>query len=205
MKFQLFSDIHLELLQDEKMKPGCKEQLKIDYPAIRPEAPYLILAGDIGSCAKNNFRNFIDYCAKHWQKVFYVCGNHEFYRNGSMTFVKKELENFFRLYSNVYLLDNSFHTLEHSVCIYGFTGWTPSIFATRTQAKEYLNDYRYIHTKEGPWCPKKQNEISTADLNIFRQFLKECDCKHIIVVTHFPPVREATINSIYHGDFLNNY
>ena len=47
MKFQLFSDIHLEL---------CK-----NVPYIKPLADYLFLAGDIGNISKPNLKLFIDY------------------------------------------------------------------------------------------------------------------------------------------------
>ena len=67
--FQLFSDIHLELLKSSK------------FPKIKPLTDYLFLAGDIGKINTPNYEPFFDYCSENWKKVFYVLGNHEFYNS----------------------------------------------------------------------------------------------------------------------------
>ena len=77
--FQLFSDIHLELLKSSK------------FPKIKPLTDYLFLAGDIGKINTPNYELFFDYCSQNWKKVFYVLGNHEFYNsNKDLKTLKKQ-------------------------------------------------------------------------------------------------------------------
>lgn len=180
MQFQLCSDLHLEMWAPDQVPAAT----------IVPCAPYLILAGDIGSSAHANFRQWIAYCASHWTHVFFVCGNHEFYRSRSMTYVLNELHALFATYSNVHLLNNSFVELPNSVAIYGFTGWTP--VPPMSRPKTLVNDFARIHTVHGPWTTARQNQASRQDLDQFRAFLNQCSCQHLVVVTHFPPIRDGT-------------
>lgn len=70
-KIQYLSDIHLETRQNSPKT--------IFEKILKPGAPYLALCGDIGHPKAPLFEPFLAYCSKHFEHVFYVAGNHEFY------------------------------------------------------------------------------------------------------------------------------
>lgn len=68
MRFQILSDLHLEVGQQYN---------DFDVP---PEAPYLILAGDIGRPI--DYDTLLTFSSRHcrtFHTIFYVLGNHEFH------------------------------------------------------------------------------------------------------------------------------
>ena len=199
MKFQLFSDLHLEL---------CK-----NIPYIKPLTDYLFLAGDIGNISKPNLKLFIDYCSKNWKKTFYVLGNHEFYHNNK-TYDKliKAYNELISLYDNVYMLNDSFYDLEidntTQYRIYGSVLWS-NINSTET-----INDFKMIKMKnEKNWTvPIDLKYFNQLHSNSLKKLLDEVkianlENKKLIVITHFPPIRINTSHPKYSSqpDYLRNY
>ncbi len=171
IRIQIFSDIHLELINK--------------LPKIKPSCDYLILAGDIGKINNNNLINFLNYCSKNWKKTFYILGNHEYYiKNSNFTKInemyKKKIG---ELFTNVYLLNDEFISINDNVNIYGSTLWTPSV------NDDSLNDYNYIDRHV-------VNSISKIQINNLKKYLNETTTK-TIVVTHFPPTQNKTSDPIY--------
>jgi hypothetical protein len=84
IKFQYVSDIHLETYQNTS---------KVLFKTIlKPSAPYLALCGDIGYPGAQLYKPFLEYCSKHFEHVFYIAGNHEFYNDTkSIKFLKKTI------------------------------------------------------------------------------------------------------------------
>ena len=69
MLFQLASDFHIEKY----------DKINIEE-FITPSAPYLILAGDIGSLYKyDQLKLFLFNLSQKYKGIIYVPGNHEFY------------------------------------------------------------------------------------------------------------------------------
>jgi predicted phosphodiesterase len=199
MKFQLFSDIHLEL---------CK-----NIPYIKPLTDYLFLAGDIGNISKPNLKLFIDYCSKNWKKTFYVLGNHEFYHNNKIydTLIKAYNE-LVSSYDNIYILNDSFYDLELDTTtqyrIYGSVLWS-NINSTET-----INDFNMIKMKnEKNWTvPMDLKYFNQLHSNSLKKLLDEVkianlENKKLIVITHFPPVRNNTSHPkySYQPNYLRNY
>ena len=72
LRIQYASDLHLE-------KYGKNT---IDYSRLlKPIAPVLALAGNIGCPGKKTYRELLSYCSRGWDRVFFVAGNREFYNN----------------------------------------------------------------------------------------------------------------------------
>ena len=69
LRVQYASDLHLEL------SSGPFQAI------LKPVAPILALAGDIGRPDLPEYRNFMAYCSSNWDRVFVVAGNHEFYNS----------------------------------------------------------------------------------------------------------------------------
>ena len=189
MKFQLFSDIHLEL---------TKSYLKI--PIL---SEYLILAGDIGSIKNQNFKDFITYCSLNYKKVIYIFGNHEFYSKHNIDTVKEQFKDFFNKFDNIFLLDNSPIVIE-DITIYGFIGFTSPIFSQTHIAKNYLNDYNQIRTKNGLFTISNHNEIVKYETDKFKEFILSTDSNKVLIISHFPPVKN-TSDSKYKDSILSNY
>ena len=188
MKFQLFSDIHLEFLKE--------------YPKIIPKADYLFLAGDIGKIGLQNFQYFFNYCSQNWKKVFYVLGNHEFYHNHKtyMTLLE-EYKQFCKQYPNVILLDNEGIELEDNGIKYFIYG---SILWSNPSKEDGINDFYQIKMKN------KKNWNAPINLEQFKELHKEAMDKlkeniekdNLIVMTHFPPVRKIGKNTTSHPKYM---
>lgn len=101
---QYFSDLHLE---------RCHR-----LPLIVQTADHLILAGDIGHPQTEIYHEFMERCAKQYENVFMVYGNHEWDRGSPRSFLP----------ANVHLLENSRFTLvENRLSLLGATLWTPTV------------------------------------------------------------------------------
>ena len=72
MKIRYFSDLHLEFI-----KPNIIERILRKIPLGIDEI--CILAGDIGNPYQTNYDIFMKFISKHFKKIFYITGNHEYY------------------------------------------------------------------------------------------------------------------------------
>ena len=99
MKIQVYSDLHLEFYDT--------------FPKLIPTAKYLILAGDIGIINETFFSEFIQYVSKNWIKVFYILGNHEYYKHKDCNKVFQQYKDFFKKYENVILLQQDTYDIIH--------------------------------------------------------------------------------------------
>lgn len=167
MQIQVYSDIHLELLNK--------------FPEIKPLCDYLILAGDIGKINDLVLLKFLAYCSKNWLKVFYILGNHEFYiENSNFTEINELYKKKLTVFSNIYFLDNDYVPLNDNINVYGSTLWT----LTNDD-----NDYKFVNRKI-------VNDISKIETDKLKLYLEETN-KKTIIVTHFPPTQKHTTNPIY--------
>jgi predicted phosphohydrolase len=185
LTIQIFSDIHIELWNK--------------LPTLHVNSKYLFLAGDICSQTHALFYPFFDYCSNHWEKVFYVPGNHEFYVK-TKNFNELSFEYKYRLsqrYKNVFYLDNDCVPLDDEIDVYGTTFWTIPPFKSTYEAKMSINDYNWIS-----YFNKKQKKVLDLDINYVKELANESfdklhnhldkTDKKTIVMTHFPPLRNGT-------------
>ena len=195
MKFQVFSDIHLEFYN-----------YNIRIPVLED---YLFLAGDIGKISDVNYKQFFDYCSENWKSVYYVLGNHEYYHNHqTYDFLNNKYKEFIKNYNNIYLLDNNGVELVNdniTYYVYGSTLWSNPI------STNGLNDFSKIKVKNNKnWnvgidLQEFQNLHNTSIIKMI-DTLK--DKENIIMLTHFPPLRktEYQINTTIHPKYIGiNY
>jgi len=162
-------------------------------------APNLVLAGDIGKINTPGWSQFIEYCAKSWDHIFYVFGNHEFYHSSkSLIQLKSDYVQYFSQYPNIHLLDNSDYDLN-GLKIYGFVGWTRSPFISETQAKDEINDYNYIWESKNKLISCQYiNELANEELDKFKTWTEShTQTNPSLIITHFPPISSGTSNPIY--------
>ncbi len=206
ISIQIYSDLHLEL------------QSRI--PEITPTSPYLFLAGDISRFGHSSFNEFLNYCSKNWEKVFYVFGNHDYWsKNSYIQKIKREANSYLRnnKLTNIFILDNEFVSLNDEIVVYGSTFWTPSPFSSKSEAQNMINDYNMIRVK---WyvenlfpryiTPHDINTMSNECFDKMFDFLNSNELtkgKKVIVITHFPPQRTNTSHSKYLNQpaFLKSY
>lgn len=146
-RIQYVSDLHLEFYE------------KAVFPQmVVPNARYLALAGDIGQPGSRVFHGFLDYVSQHWDQVFYVPGNHEYYAKHPYTKWKyhppmpfhrrhQHLCEIVRAYKNIHLLDStspSYFCEPENVAVIGSTLWTHIPDERLVDARTGMNDYNYI-------------------------------------------------------------
>jgi predicted MPP superfamily phosphohydrolase len=195
ISIQVYSDLHLELTKR--------------IPQIKPMAPYLFLAGDISKVTHSSFREFLSYCNIHWEKTFYVMGNHEYWNpNSSMQDIKKKMAILIEeeKLTNIKILDNSFEQINDDVYVFGSTFWTKSPFLSHSEGKMYINDYNMIKIKKNtsirpydltPFDVNKLHYMDDLAIYNFLNYSKLATEKKIIMVTHFPVQRTNTSHPKY--------
>lgn len=144
LRVQYASDLHLEILGE------------VPFPSLlKPVAPVLALAGDIGNPMEPTYQSFLQYCSRNWDHVVMVAGNHEFYNKKPaekwkyvvpqtvaerLTACRSVASSF----QNVRFLERERVDIG-GVAFLGCTLWTDlSEPAAAEEAESRMNDYRLI-------------------------------------------------------------
>ena len=179
VKFQYCSDIHLEFYDLFHRDSAIENNFET---IIKPgAAPYLILPGDIGQPHLPLFRQFFEWCSKHWQEVFYVTGNHEYYSSEKpplpMDFIEDEIAYALRGLDNVHWLCQgcpggtmSRDISGTDVTIVGTTLWTYIDEEDEQNVKAHMMDYRVIGT---PYGIKGNRTIEPYEISIMHMLQKQ--------------------------------
>lgn len=191
--FAYGSDLHLEFSD-------------IDYRLLK-EADYLILAGDISvvkyirknandadsRSIKKRTGKFFQEVSKKYKKVFYVFGNHEYYK-WTMNDAKEVMEEYLKELnvSNFTILENDFVDIDE-IRLIGATLWSDMNNhdpLTHIWVKDYMNDFRLI---------LKENGVLFTTYDAVDKFIESSKfieesinpTKTNIVVTHHAPLYEC--------------
>ena len=193
MKVKLLSDLHLEF---GGFDPG--------------EGDVLILAGDIINVKElrqqspqgKYYKEFLEKCANNYNKVFYVCGNHEYYFNHLDKTHKHLLEVTDVEGSTITVLNNSVETYE-GVNFIGATMWTNYDNENYDKMKlglDAMTDYHVI--EEGEESTKLLPSSTVREHNKTIEYLENTLptlTGETVVITHHAP--HATSLS---GDYVGN-
>ena len=177
MKFQLFSDLHLEM-GDYFIPPDS-------------DADVIILAGDINTGLKG-LQYAVKLIKRFDKDVIYVPGNHEFYRH-DIGLLRQEMRLFAKPSPRLHLLDNDEITLK-GVRFIGSTLWTDYALDGRFDKQKtmdfisfYLNDHRFIKYGENRFTAKDALLLHQKAKSYLHEKLKEPFEGKTIVVTHHAP------------------
>jgi hypothetical protein len=196
-RIQYVSDLHLEFYDKAVQFSNF----------VRPVAPYLALAGDIGKPGHPQYKRFFDHISPLWKDIFYVTGNHEYYdtprekwaHKTPTTFQErhKEIQDFVAGYENVHLLDHdnpSVFLPTENMAIVGSTLWTHIPEDMRAHAFHGMNDYNFIAHKYDddkilPISPAIVSEIHEKEKHMLEAqigywFTQNVD---VAVITHHMP------------------
>jgi hypothetical protein len=194
LRIQYASDLHLEFVD----KVVCQSLLK-------PVAPYLALAGDVGRPDKRAYRDFLNYCSRNWDDVFVVAGNHEFYnsrhsgnwrhmpvdavqtmqkRRGDCAAIAAE-------FPNVHFMDRR-RVDRAGVAFLGATLWT-DLRGHEGLAGEFMNDYKMIAVSDASGAralrPADTTEAHLVDRAWLDAEITACEeeGRPAVVITHHLP------------------
>ena len=196
-RIQYVSDLHLEFY----------DKIPQLSSFVKPIAPYLALAGDIGKPGHPQYKQFFDHISPLWEHIFYVAGNHEYYdiprqkwaHKTPVTFMErhKEIQEFVATYPNVHFLDHdhpSFFLPRENMAVVGSTLWTHIPEGMRAYAFHGMNDYNFIAHKYDddailPISPAILTQIHEKEKAMLEKQIKYWATQNVdvTVVTHHMP------------------
>lgn len=180
MIVQYCSDLHLEF-------PLNKKYLKAN--PLKPEGEILLLGGDIVPFSEMDKENvFFDFVADHFERTFWIPGNHEYYHsdiNQRRGVVNESIR------SNVFLVNNC--TIQYkAVRLIFSTLWSRIGPLKEWIIRQSMADFHLIknHGKK----------ISIMDYNILHE-----ECKAFLTRELQPNVEQKTIVVSHHIPTFLNY
>ncbi len=196
---QYISDIHLEMWTSN---PAFFKQI------LKPSAPYLVLAGDICSYEKRQkLKPFLEYCSQHWNKIFIVAGNHEYYAyKVPMSKVEEWLKDECAAFPNIHFLQKEVHVLEEKYVIIGATLWTHIEPAIDYEASTTMNDFKKITNDDGTnFTPDDCRRLYKEHAKFIETETEKTILKDLIpiVITHHLP-SPSLIHPKYENSHLNS-
>ncbi len=201
MKFQYASDIHLEVLEmDEGFNPEDNDSFRF---LIEPEAPILILAGDILTPHTKCIHSFLNWCSRKFEHTLWVMGNHEYYSKVvmSMTHILERYRSFCP--PNVHILDNETFGLE-DVLFVGSTLWSNIPEEDELEIQHRINDYRMIYNEHHMRiCPAETRLRFHTNLKFIEDTIEANPDKKIVIITHHAPLNKNTSFADYEGEPTN--
>lgn len=175
MTFQYASDLHLEF-------PENRAYLKTR--PIEPVADVLLLAGDIVPFREIDRHNsFFDYLSGHFEKTYWVPGNHEYYRSDladkSGTFNEA-------IRHNLFLVNNQSLIVEDTKFIFSSL-WSNISAENADSIQNQLNDFKVISYKNNPLKFTDYNDYHKESLHFLERELSLGKHPKKVVVTHHVP------------------
>jgi len=183
-RIQYVSDLHLEFYD------------KAVFPLlVKPCARVLALAGDIGQPHQKTFQSFMEYTSRHWDHVFYVAGNHEYYnaRKESMSEIQKSICNILAPYKNIHYLSPAnpyFYFPDENIAIVGTTLWTHIPEEMHKDAATFMNDFRRIYREPSvTLTPAEISNIHKSEYDMLETQIDYWERRgaNIVVLTHHMP------------------
>ncbi len=190
MKIQYCSDLHLEFRENSRfLKAHPLEAL----------GEVLLLAGDILPFPLHKQPSeFIDFVADHYNAVYWIPGNHEYY-GFDLGEVASPL--FEKIRSNVFLVNNQVIPLNqlNLVCS---TLWSHISPPNEWDLQHCISDFSAIRFKGRRFTPAHFNQLHETDLSFLKTALAANASATNIVVTHHVPTL-LHYPEQYKGSFIN--
>jgi predicted phosphohydrolase len=181
MLFQYVSDIHLEISKK--------------LPTIKPVAPYLILAGDIGYPTDILYKDFLEMVSKLFEHIFLISGNHEYYsKDYTMNEIDTIILKICNSYPNIHYLNNTIYEFNN-ICIFGSTFWSYIKPDEESFIRMMISDYRCIPD----FTPQTSNELYKTAINKLQTILDYYP--NVIVISHHIPKNELVVEKYKSSPF----
>ena len=200
--FQICSDLHINQF---------KYQIK-----IKPEAPHLLIAGDLDNGVKPQTHQYLRKLAQNYESVTLIPGNHDLFGCPSLQVGLAEFKDLERVADNVTVLINqgqSFQCKEnYQINIFGCILWSE---LPREHWNHYRNINRSIKNQNGlRFTPQDHHELHQYDADGLLSLQKEHKNKDLdekfndnslninnqinVIMTHYPPLIKDTCKKIYY-------
>lgn len=194
MKIQYCSDLHLEFSQNKRFLEN--------HPLI-PTGEILILAGDILLFAEmETHNNFIDFVSEHFERVYWLPGNHEYY---SYDMAEKDFVLNEKIRQNVWLVNNICITYNNVEFIFS-TLWSDISPTHEWEIKKRAADFSAISVNKKPFTPFDFNSLHKQCRLFLEGTFKTPEIHKRIVITHHVPTLlhypEKYINSTINEAFV---
>jgi hypothetical protein len=184
------TDIHLNFL-----RPPAVEAFLASLADT--EADAFLLGGDIGEA--HDVTRYLAVLENRVQRpIFFVLGNHDFYR-GSIAAVRKSVRNLCSETRDLrWMTDAGVVPLTDKTCLIGTDGWGDGRHGDYHNSDVILNDWGLIKEFGGFYEDREERlaklhalgDESAAHLGtILSEALRRF--RHVVVLTHVPPFREA--------------
>lgn len=175
MNIQFVSDLHLEFPENKSFLTA--------RPLI-PSAEILLMAGDIVPFGKiMDHDDFFDYISDHFEMVYWVPGNHEYYHydiKWKPQVISEKIRSNVRLVNNISVLQGDTRLL--------FTTLWSRIDPTREmKIEKSLMDFRLIQFRRNPFTSFHFNELHQLSMDFLAQELSRKHQGKTIVVSHHVP------------------
>jgi hypothetical protein len=188
MRIQYASDLHLEFF-DKTPFP----------PILKPVAPVLVLAGDIGRPDMRTYRDFMHYCSRNWDATFVVAGNHELYNGKAMRHsaqMRLEMcETICGEWPNVHFM-NRRRVDRDGVTFLGATLWTDMVGFEDPHIRRAYNDFNRIGVPSWP-NPDTLRPLDLSDIKRWHQIDRDWLAAELakvtgptVVITHHLPMMD---------------
>lgn len=190
MKIQYASDLHLEF-------PENREFLKKN--PIQPAGDLMVLAGDIILFKElNNHLDFFKYLSDHFERTYWIPGNHEYYHS---EITDKPSAFHEAILENVFLMNNQVIVYENLRFIFS-TLWTKINPAHQWEIEKRINDFHVIKYNGYRFSTDRYNQLHELSLKFINGALEDPDELPTVVVSHHVPTF-MNYPEKYHGDILN--
>jgi predicted phosphodiesterase len=203
--FQVLSDIHLEF---RKNVNNISQLISIPFDSKNIN---LLLAGDIGYPTDERFWTFIKSCSEYYRRVYFVTGNHEYYRQDdemTMDQIDDIIKENVKKYDNVYFLHNStIYDEENDATIIGSTLWSYIPHQWLYYIESTINDYNLIYTKTWKLTAPDSVKLYEKNVDWLKKAIKDAKGKIIIMTHHLPTfklVHEKYVGSVINHAFASN-
>jgi predicted MPP superfamily phosphohydrolase len=186
MKLAWLTDIHLNFV-----RPDARERFYAEVRQTQCDA--LLLGGDIAE-APHVAADLRELAREVEKPVYFVLGNHDFYRS-SIADVQAQM----RALSDpnlTWLTNSGVHDLAGTTALIGDDGWADGRLGNYAQSHVFLNDNVLIREFVGldKWPRLRlMNDLADAAAARIRTKLEDARTrhKHVVLLTHVPPFREA--------------
>ena len=216
-RMQYVSDLHLEFFN--KMS---YIQVRDSILDNRGKCTAIALLGDIGDPMKhktnkydtlNFYKELINDLAPHYNQIFVIAGNHEFYSGYPMDEVKKSIEEICdNAPGQVYFMDNKMHIANvgesgKQVAIIGTTLWSHIPAESVKVVERGVEDYRKIQYGDEKFTANDSNHLHQESLEFINKSIKSCKSQNIdkiLILSHHAPRKIQTLAPKYEGSDINS-
>ena len=190
MVLQYASDLHLEFTENKAF---------LDRHPLQPVGNVLILAGDIVPFAFiNQYIDFFSYLSDHFEKTYWIPGNHEYYHFDLATKSGKLYE---KIRSNVFLINNMSLVIENVAFTFS-TLWSKISQVNENRLMQAMNDFRLIKYHHLLFKPQQLNNMNQESVEFLtKELAVTSTLKRVVVTHHVPTFKNAPIK--YRGSVMH--